>query len=308
MGNTKKLIGIICLTIYVTLVTVGCAVFGYLYFANRTKSENPPVVTLTRAEAQVVVNKVYEERGLSKKTSALSMEYKPYLDETFDDSKLIYAYMHDTSIILTKSLLDSDLKTNTWYKSNDLGFSGFIRFYIDKQTVYFENTGILDNSQPADAEKYQHCLVCYVTKVSETEWTSGVFWQTLTSVDVEGDDNTGCVMASVNFKSENGKIYEYTDREFSSKNKSVVTEKFSNVSDLLHVYAYDCNLKTDKVLDPEIYTDDEKLKIANDLVDTSKELCKIRTLADFGDYSTDLPEEIFKPAHDYIDEYMSTLS
>ncbi len=300
-----KKVGTILLTIYVTLVTVGCAVFGYLYFSSISGKSSS---ALTRAEALVLVNEVYKERGLgsSKAASALSLDYEDYSQNEFSQDVSYLFYMHDASIILAKSLLESDVEENVWYQSTEQGFHGFLRFYIDGQSVLVENTDSLDNQLPENQDKYEHNTALYVTKESETAWSSAFVFQTLTTV---GPSGTGCTIAYTHFKSENNNIYECAHDQFTSTRKSSITENVTNLDEILNVNTYKCNLKTHKVLDrlaakESLLTEDEKLTIVNDLIDTAQQIFKIRVLADFGDYSTDLPEDIFDAVQEYVSGQM----
>lgn len=127
MENKSKKIWTIILTIYLTAVTIGCALFGYLYFSSKSKNKDNNMST---AQAQQLVNSACYDMKLidkdprtktkSNKVSTKSIE--EYYQDTIDEFDLQHdilqsAFYQSIALLTAKELLDNGYKQNTYYFS-----------------------------------------------------------------------------------------------------------------------------------------------------------------------------------------------
>ena len=115
-----KKVGTYLLTIYVTLVTIACGIFGALYFLGRRGDDL--VARLTYTQAKTLVHEVYEEQvtnagGHSASTAAL--EYKDYNDNKFPEQLEHFTGQYLKVVKSFEEVFNKGWAEGTWLKRKE---------------------------------------------------------------------------------------------------------------------------------------------------------------------------------------------
>ncbi len=199
MENSKKKIGSIVLTVYLTLVTIGCALFGYLYFASKKGTSG---MSITRA--QQLVNMVCYDLGLtqenprdttsSNEVSATSLEDFTTIvdDEEVENMRLWAALNESLGLFCTKELLASGYEQNSycvsktdkekpWFENGMMFASQIYATYrIEKDTIICDHLQILDVEDVRDGNNVEYVKVdpeVIGLNHAEISYTSDSTWE-----------------------------------------------------------------------------------------------------------------------------------
>lgn len=262
------------LTIYVTVVTIACAIFGALYFLSR----NGQIADLTFSEAKALVHQVYETQVTKtghSSISADSLEYKDYNNTELSEESLFFSQQYVKTVRSFEEILNNGWVANTWLKrkgsENDVGpqpgsydaledvdsiiqAAQFFRYSMNGQSVtlevvqktdsvwYYKGTNV---NHPGE---YTKGFQITVTRVGETDWKTDYYEKHYGSSpaapNVAGDYRA--TLFHVSYESKNQKLVRCKTEEVFTTLK---TYKDKANDDEIYIYAiYDCDLSTKKVL------------------------------------------------------------
>lgn len=252
------------LTVYVTVVTIACAIFGALYFLSRNGKDL--IKDLTYSEAKALVHEVYEAQVTNAESNLISAnayDYQDYNKDEIDYTGLeMPLFVYNMCLTEFEEAFQNNISANTWheYQNDDESLSGFLydnyRISIKGQTVAFELMVSKDSEYFQDDSQTEqpgdNIMAHYfeVTRVGESDWKVNYYeryyFNTSTSDKIGNKDDFRFDFWHFVFESENDKIFHLRLETFTSYLK-VLKEEIAQ-SDFYFSAIFEYNLKTHKSL------------------------------------------------------------
>lgn len=256
-------IGKVILTVYLTLVTLGCALFRYLYISEHqgNNSNNGQVMSITNARS--LINTVCEDLGWFQSKNAkngVSTQSKNYVDydtaSQDEENGIIFPGCQNLMqmfIGTAKYALDGDVKEDTYFISNARatvpGTGGYVT--QGSMKLYFElkvnsvEIHILDNSVQKEF------IIFLKNNLNDSDWEMNIYG----NMGVQYDSSlNGYTYANIIAKQ--GKIY--------SSHLVYGTYKDNGEEDVRGISI--CKVNEKKKLDTNALTEEEKLEYAQDAI------------------------------------------
>ncbi len=202
----KKILYII-LIIYTVIVTIGCAIFGILFFKEKNNtddlSENrPSTQSITYYEAKTLVDKVYEMQVGTPVASLASLDYKDYTEKEINEKNIDFSSTRYKKVLKDfKNIFDNNWVTDVWFNregsiasakaidNNDwlnvydsvLEATEYFRVFISGQSVTLKivqstsSTWFKDSTDTKQPGENSMSFVFKITKVGEHDWTTDYY-------------------------------------------------------------------------------------------------------------------------------------
>lgn len=261
MENKGKKIWTILLTVYLTIVTVGCVFFGYMYFADKggNKLEN-----LSVSEAEVLVSDVKNKTAATFSTvSGASLDEDDYAAEEFPSiitgsgtSNLLNGI--DNVLKDCVAILQKDASAGIWYKYSAVS-EEYIKYNIVENKVYIYLAATPTTLRPLFSQTY------IITKTGEKTWTVETYLSFNTSVT----QHSNYYPQMMTYKCDGTKIY-YIETAITPLQTDKIVTSVKNASEIVACGYYQCDLNSHKETDRfttqekmALLTDAEKVEIAN---------------------------------------------
>ncbi len=273
-----KKVGTYLLTIYVTVVTIACGIFGALYFLARKGDD--VVARLTYTEARTLVHEVYEEQvtnSVGHSVSAQSLEYKDYNENEFPEELNHFAAQYIKTITSFEQVFNNGWAEGTWLKRKESSgdYSGhgivgaydplqnvnsvieaaeFFRYNIHGQSVTLEVVQATDSDWYKDGGNTQHtgkytlAFSVTVTRVGTSDWKTDYYEKHYASSGALGYGKTDYSLTPfhVQYETENGKVVRCKAEQVMTK---IEVFKTQMTDDEFYIYAIcDCDLSAKKLL------------------------------------------------------------